>query len=162
MKRTHHLDSCNPWLAGVNLALASTQLLVSSAEVVGWRMNRMLLAGPQPNARDRSEMIRMGSEKVTAGMASFQAMARGWLELNGQLATMAMQQALALAPMMMQPMGTAPAQAYARQVRIVAALLSGSARAQTHAATALPSIASKGLKPIQARARSNVRRLRAR
>ena len=60
------------------LAQQTAGLAMAVPQVVGHRLTRMALAGPQPNARDRAEFHRMGAEKVVA-------FSQGWLTMQTRL-----------------------------------------------------------------------------
>lgn len=57
------------------VALKTWEMLLASSQVIGLRMGRMAQAGAKPNARDRREFTRMGSEKVQAAAQSGWAVA---------------------------------------------------------------------------------------
>ena len=60
-----------------SLLRKSTELAFAAPFVVAHRLNRMALAGTSPNARDRKEFTRMGTEKMLAFNRSWYAM---WME----------------------------------------------------------------------------------
>lgn len=64
------------------LATRTFELAFAVPQVMGFRLWRMALAGPQPSARDRAEFHRMGVEKLEAFAESWQAM--GWKMLGVQ------------------------------------------------------------------------------
>ena len=75
MKPVSPLALVNPALLWMQLATQTAEMLVASAQVISVRTARMAAAGPTPNARDRREFSRMGTEKVAAAGKS--AMAAG-------------------------------------------------------------------------------------
>ena len=56
----------NPFALWMDLALKTAEMLFASSLVIGTRVNRMHLAGPNPSARDRKEFTLMGTEKLKA------------------------------------------------------------------------------------------------
>jgi hypothetical protein len=56
----------NPFALWMDLALKTAETLFASGLVIGTRVNRMQLAGPNPSARDRKEFTLMGTEKLKA------------------------------------------------------------------------------------------------
>lgn len=85
----------NPFLLWADVALKTTEMLFSSAQVIGTRVNRMALAGANPSARDRREFALMGTEKVKAATESGLAVAARLQAANWQLCARAWQQWLA-------------------------------------------------------------------
>lgn len=74
MARRTSLSSSTSQRALRSLTTQSAQLAVAVPQVVAHRLTRMALAGAHPNSRDRREFARMGTEKLTAFQASWQAM----------------------------------------------------------------------------------------
>lgn len=72
-----------------DLALRSMEMFTASGQVIAARTGRMARAGTSPNARDRREFTRMGTEKVQAASQSAWAMAmsmqqawfQAWLQM---------------------------------------------------------------------------------
>ncbi|MBC5768563.1 hypothetical protein [Ramlibacter albus] len=60
------------------LAKKSSELALAAPAVVTLRLLRMAEHGNQPDARDRAEMMRMGSEKVAAFSQAWMAMWMQW------------------------------------------------------------------------------------
>ena len=75
----------NPFMLWADVAVKTTEMLVSSGQVIGTRVGRMARAGANPSARDRREMALMGSEKVKAATASGLAVAARLQAANWQL-----------------------------------------------------------------------------
>ena len=59
----------------ISLATKSAQLALAAPQVMAHRMSRMALAGTNYSDHDLQELARMGSEKQTAFLASWNAMA---------------------------------------------------------------------------------------
>ena len=161
MNRNRHASLlANPLQAWTGLAFSSAQMMATSAEVVGMRVQRMLLAGVRPGTSDRAEMGLMGREKVQAAAESVQAMAQGVFALNQQLFALATRQLFAGLPMMFSlATSFAPSRFAAGQARVVRAAMANSNAATARISTAVPRIAGQALKPIHARAAANRRRL---
>jgi hypothetical protein len=49
-----------------SLAIKSVELAMAAPRVVAHRVTRLALAGPNPSARDRTELVKMVAEKQTA------------------------------------------------------------------------------------------------
>ena len=67
------------------LAFQSAELALAAPQVITHRMNRLLMAGSNPSARDQHEFYTMGAEKVWAFYESWQAMAYEISRTNMQL-----------------------------------------------------------------------------
>lgn len=142
------------------MALLTQEMLWSSAWVIQHRTQRIAAAGPLPNARDRREFERMGSEKVAAAAASAAAMARQWGQSETALAQRAARQWWTWSTAWWAALYSAsPAQTWARLPRLAAAG-SRSARSSLDLAHAAGRLAHSGVRPIHAAVTANVRRLR--
>ncbi|HEV7685155.1 MAG TPA: hypothetical protein VGQ80_01220, partial [Acidimicrobiia bacterium] len=64
------------------------QLAAVAPMVIGYRLAGMALAGPEPSARDRREVNRMGQEKVEAWYEAAQAAGMRLLQANMAMATL--------------------------------------------------------------------------
>ena len=150
----------NPFQAWTDFVLLSTQMLLTSAQVIGHRTSRMMLAGAAPDLSDQREFKLMSEEKTAAAVESVQAMAQGVYTLSQQLAVMTGKQMLAGMPLMMS-LATAmtPQQSASRQSTLARAGLANAAQAQSRIAASIPRIAAKGLKPIHSKATANRKRL---
>jgi hypothetical protein len=150
----------NPLLAWSDLVWTSTQMMVTSAQVIGQRTSRMLLAGPAPGLHDQREFTLMSEEKVAAAVESTQAMAQGMFKLGQQLAVMAGRQMLAGMPLMMSlATSVTPRQSAARQTNLARAGLTNAAEANSRIAESIPRIARKGIRPLHSKATANRKRL---
>lgn len=80
----------NPFAAWWQLGLKTFEMLLASGQVIGMRVGRMALAGPNPSTRDRKEFTRMGAEKLDAAARSGMGMAvhmqKTWWDMWAQLA----------------------------------------------------------------------------
>jgi len=149
-----------PILAWTDFALISAQMLVTSAQVIGHRTSRIVIAGATPDPQDQREFTMMSEEKTAAALKSAQAMAQGMFRLGQQLAVMTGRQMLASVPMMMSLAASAtPQQSLARQANLARAGMATAAEANQRIAVSIPRIASKGLKPIHTKATANRKRL---
>src|SRR5262249_62098179 len=68
------------------------ELSLAAPQVVAMRTARMLAVGANPNARDRREFQRMGTEKVLAFWESMQAMGLEVAKAQQQYALFALRQ----------------------------------------------------------------------
>ena len=149
-----------PILAWTDLTLLSAQMLVTSAQVIGHRTSRIMLAGATPDPQDAREFTMMSEEKTAAALKSAQAMAQGMFGLTQQLAVMTGKQIMASVPLMMSLAASAtPQQSIARQANLARAGLANATQANHRIATSIPRIASKGIKPINTKATANRKRL---
>jgi hypothetical protein len=148
-----------PLTSWSHLALKTGEMLVASAQVIGHRTGRMVLAGPLPSERDRKEFTLMGQEKVEAAMQSAFDMSRQWMALGGGLGLRmwsdwlaATNAALALAA------SRTAAESVQRQLEL-AHTVTRSAASIAQLGHAGARIADRGLKPIHAAATANAKRL---
>ena len=124
--------------ASSRLAQQTAGLAMAAPQVVGHRLTRMAMAGPQPSARDRAEFHRMGAEKVVA-------FSQGWLALNTSLWQAQQQLMLQWLQMAWQPQLWWGGAAFTRSARSAAQLGLGAL--------------SAGVAPIHQRAVANAKRL---
>ena len=152
--------SLNPFLIWTDVALKTGEMMLASAQVIGQRTQRMALAGPAPNARDRRELALMGEEKIAATAESAQAMAMSMMKLNQEVGALAFRQMLTGATAMMSLASSrTTGQSVARQTRLVRDALANSAAATSQLSTSTARLVDQGLKPIHARAKGNAKRL---
>jgi hypothetical protein len=149
----------NPVLAWSELAWKMTEMSIASASVIGHRTRRMAKAGPVPSARDRSELARMGSEKIVAGIESAIALGRhgtgAQINHSARILGLMLQSTTALMSLYgSQNRG----QFFARQAKLTRTLmqLTGSAVDLSNSTARL---ATRGLVPIHSRAVANAKRL---
>ncbi|XZG69863.1 hypothetical protein ACTSKR_14585 [Chitinibacteraceae bacterium HSL-7] len=70
------------WTGWWQSALKVFEIFWMAPQVISQRVTRMMVAGLKPGARDRKEMTRMVSEKVSAfSLAGWQGWVTWWLEL---------------------------------------------------------------------------------
>lgn len=119
--------------------LKATQFALAVPQVVSHRVTRLAMAGLSPNARDRREFMRMGTEKVAAFTESWNAMAMEALRIQQRLSMMWWQA-------FWMPWRPGNANPYA----------------QSTLRSAQRRILAKGVAPIRRRAVANARRLAAR
>jgi hypothetical protein len=74
------------------------QLATIAPPVIGYRLAGMAVAGPEPAARDRKELARMGQEKVDAWSEAAQATGMRLMGANMEMATLLLRQAWGGAP----------------------------------------------------------------
>jgi hypothetical protein len=161
--RTLYNLSGHPFLTWSELAFKTGEMMLASAQVIGYRVNRMALAGPIPNARDQREFSLMSGEKIAAAAESAQAMALSMIRLNQQLGVLAFKQFLTGAAAMVSIVSSrAPAQSAAQQARLARNTIANSAQATPQISTSVARLVKEGLKPVHARVRRNAKRLRKR
>lgn len=82
MQRITPMAFFNPWMAWLQFAMKSGEMMFASGQVIDTRLRRIASAGHNPGPRDRAEFMRMGTEKLQAGgesmMAVTQLMMRMW------------------------------------------------------------------------------------
>jgi hypothetical protein len=120
----------------VPLIVKTAELGFAAPQVVAHRVARMLIGGFHPTARDRREYRRMGAEKVTAFMESWNGMALEALRVNAEMTAIFM-----------------------RSVWVSPLAYKRGAAMQMHSATL--GVLDKGLDPVHRRAVANARRLAA-
>lgn len=149
----------NPFMLWAQLAVKTSEMLVSSGQVIGTRVHQMARAGANPSPSDRREMLLMGSEKVKAAAASGLAVATHVQSANWQLAAQAWKQWLASAT----AMGALASsrnfgEALSRQHSLLETL-GRAGRTQGRISTDMARLAGAALGPIHAASTANARRL---
>ncbi len=138
-----------PWF---DLALKTGEMLLASAQVIGYRTERLARAGAKPSARDRREFALMVQEKYAAAAQSAIAMAPSLWKLQALGANlMARQMQTALHTMLGSRGGSA--------LPAAAAAIGRAAADSGKLGPGLIRCARKGLKPVHARAVANRKRL---
>ena len=148
----------NPAFAWLTLSMQTAEMMVAAAEVITHRTTRMALAGTSPSARDRTEFLRMGTEKVEAaiesgaaalrhdGMAHVARAQQLWQQLATDVMTSTCNAGQGATPMTM---------ALPWWRAMVAA-----STAQAHAAASVVELTTAAVAPYHRRARANATRLR--
>lgn len=151
-----HWNSVQAWS---DLAWKMAEMSVASASVIGHRTNQIAKAGPVPDARDRGEFARMGSEKIEASIESVAALGhRGTTtHINDSARTFGLM-LQSTAALMSLYSSQSSSQFFARQARLTRTLtqLTGSAIDLSNSTARL---ATLGLAPIHSRAVANAKRL---
>lgn len=149
----------NPFMLCAQLAVKTSEMLMSSGQVIGTRVHRMARAGANPSASDRREMLLMGSEKVKAAAESGLAVATRLQAANWELPARAWQQWLAGATAM-GALATSGSfgEALARQRRLLETL-GRAGHTQGRVSTDMARLAGAALGPIHAASTANARRL---
>ena len=148
-----------PLVLWSDLATKALEMMLASAQVIGYRTGRMAQAGPAPNARDRREFALMRQEKIEAGAHSAQAMAARMMTMSQPWGALAFRHLLQnSAALMSLASSRTPSQFMARQAALARAL-GQSASSVAHVSGSAAKLAHRGLKPIHARATANAKRL---
>lgn len=149
----------DPFMLWAQLTMKTSEMLLSSGQVIATRVHRMARAGANPSARDRREMLLMGSEKVKAATESALAVATRLQATHWQLAARAWQQWFASAAAMGALVGSRNVgEALARQHRLVETL-GRAGRTHSRVSTHMARLAGAALEPIHAASTANARRL---
>lgn len=147
--------SPDPWLRN---AAAAWEIAFAAPQVIAHRCARMATAGHNPNARDRAEFSRMGTEKVTAFSQSLAGMSAAMLRMNQDMALSAMQQwgaAWSEATRLMVP--GMPAKTMRGRKSTLLDPMTSALQMSASAAR----VVEKGLTPVRKRASANAKRLAA-
>jgi hypothetical protein len=149
----------NPFLLWADVAVKTTEMLLSSGQVIGTRVGRMARAGANPSARDRREFALMSSEKVKAATQSGLAVAARLQAANWQLYARAWQQWLAsMTAFSSLASSRSMGDVLSRQYALFNAL-GRSGRTHGRISTDVARLASAALKPVHAASTANARRL---
>jgi hypothetical protein len=149
----------NPVLLWSDVALKTAEMLMSSGQVIGTRLDRIARAGPNPSARDRREFALMGSEKISAASKSAMAVASRLQSANYELMMRAWRQWFAsLGAMNSLAASRSFGQALSRQKRLSDAL-ARSGRTQARISSDTARLASAALKPVHSASTANAKRL---
>jgi hypothetical protein len=155
-----HPSLFNPAVLWADLALKATEMMVSSAEVIGNRVDQIARAGANPSPRDMREIVLMGSEKVKAATESGLAVATRMQSQNLQIFTRAWQQWLtSLGAMAALATSRTFGEALARQHSLFNAL-SRSTRTHAQISGDTARLAHAAMKPVHAASTANAKRLR--
>lgn len=159
-RRTLYSSSFDPLLIWSRLAFNIGETMLASAQVIGQRTNRMVMAGSAPTATDQRELALMGQEKIAAVVESTQAMALGLTSLHQQIGALVFKQILTgTTAMMSLAMSRTTGESIARQARFVRDTLSDSAAATSQISASTARVVNKGLRPIRSRVKGNAARL---
>jgi hypothetical protein len=136
------------------------ELMLASAQVIGYRTGQMLSPAASSGSRNTREFALMGQEKVSAALESGRAVALDSVALGQQLGTIAVRQMLANMTAFMSLAGSrSVGDAMNLQGKIVGKAVRDSANGASRLSRSGGMIAKKSLKPIHSRATANARRL---
>lgn len=143
------------------------EMAVSSMQVIGRRMGRLLFsgtafAGPGDVLSDsnRRELSLMGREKSEAVLESAQALGASMLMLNQQFSTLALKQIFSVSMAMMSIASSrTAAQSADRQAKLVHDAMSDSVVAVSELSGSTARLARRVIRPATKRVKANVRRL---
>jgi hypothetical protein len=159
-RRRYQKSPSNPFLIWSGLAFKTTEMMMASAQVISHRTNRIAMAGPSPNERDRREFVLMGQEKIEAATESALAIAARMVYLNQQMGTLAFKQLLMGTSWMFSLAGSRTVTQFSRrQAEFFRGTVSSPAAAMSQFADSFAKVAHRGLKPIHSRATANAKRL---
>jgi hypothetical protein len=162
VKRDTRNAAGNPLLAWSNLAWKFGEMSMASAQVIAHRTTRMAAAGSRPSARDKKEFTRMGQEKFDAAAESAQAVGAQLLALNLQFGARVFRHMVTGGAAMLSLAASRDAgQFVARQAKL-AQVVGQSAATAAEMSHSTVRLATRGMKPIHARATANARRLNKR
>lgn len=135
-------------------------MATAAGQVIAHRTQRMAIAGPNPNARDRREFALMGQEKIDAAAHSAYAVGSALWRMNCRSATQAWLAMLsASTDLISLSASRTPSQMAARQARLARTLRSSLPTvADLSGLTA--TLGRAALKPVHSRATRNAARLR--
>ncbi|MET0542141.1 MAG: polyhydroxyalkanoate granule-associated phasin [Variovorax sp.] len=149
----------NPLMIWTDVAIKTSEMLVSSSSVIQMRTRRMAEHGMQPTAADMREIHLMSEEKLAAVTESSAAIANQLHTTGYTLVNRAVQQWFSSGTAWMSlATSFTPAQALSRGQAFVDASTRAAATA-TQLSSAGARVAQRALKPIHAKATSNARRL---
>jgi len=136
------------------------ELMLASAQVIGYRSELMRSVGDPVDPHNVRELALMGQEKMAAGAESTQAMALDSMMLGQKLGLMAFGQMMTnMASLMSLSASRSANQTMARQSAYAHKTLRNSASATALISRSTARIAQKGMKPIHSRATANASRL---
>ena len=151
--------SFNPFLLWADVAVKTSEMLVSSRQVIGTRVGGMAQAGANPSAGDRREFALMSSEKVKAATQSGLAVAERLQAANWQLYARAWQQWLgSFGALSSLASSRSVGDALSRQYALFNAL-GRSGHTHGRISSDAARLASAALKPVHAASTANARRL---
>ncbi len=151
------VDACRIWS---DLGWRYSEMMLSSAQVIAHRSDRMRTAGANPNALDRAEFFLMKQEKVDAAVESSRMMGMETMLASQRFAAFAFGQFFKGLPayMALALPGTYK-QVSGRQLAVVRNALESTALSANKVSVASGRIAQRGLTPVRKRATDNARRL---
>ncbi|MGZ5785457.1 MAG: polyhydroxyalkanoate granule-associated phasin [Ramlibacter sp.] len=155
-----HPSLFNPAMLWADLAMKAAEMMVSSTEVIGNRVDQIARAGANPSPRDMREIALMSSEKVKAATESSLAVATRMQSQNMQIFARAWQQWLtSLGAMAALTTSRTFGEALARQNSLFNAL-SRSGRTHAQISSDAAQLAHAAIKPVHAASTANAKRLR--
>lgn len=151
----------NPFLAWMEIAAKTNEMLLASSEVIRHRVGRMAVADMPPSQRDQREFTRMGQEKIEAAAESAMAMAVQMTKMSQQVNAIAFRNVLAAAAVPLNNQANRNLlQATRRQADMARKAISASAEITVQVSESAARITHHGLTPIHSRATKNAKRLR--
>jgi len=150
----------NPYASWGRLAWKAGEMAIASAQVIGYRTQRLATDGPVMGAANRREILLMGQEKGEAAVAAAQAAGMRVLMLNQQFAALALQQAMSVSIGLLSIAASrTPAQTVQRQSKLLRNAMRDSVVVASKVSGASAKVARGALVPVHARVRRNRKRL---
>ncbi|HJV85577.1 MAG TPA: polyhydroxyalkanoate granule-associated phasin [Noviherbaspirillum sp.] len=158
-QRTHRATP-NPFIVWTQLAVKTSEMMITSAQVIHHRAGRIVTAGALPSERDRREFTLMGQEKLEAVVESAQAVATRTIIIYTQIGTLGFRQLLNSTTGLMNFIASPAALLSASgQADLLRGAIDGSSAMASQLSSALARLAHHGLKPIHTRVTGNAKRL---
>jgi hypothetical protein len=158
-RKSTALAFVNPWLAWVPIAVSTSELMLTSAQVIGhrlWQFSDQDLSSTERNRREADLMVR---EKMEAAAESGQAM---WLQVMGMNHALwfeAVRRGFALSTAWTALASSSSMADSARRQKRLLRAANRSAETTAALSRASAKVMQSGLQPIHSRASANARRL---
>ena len=149
-----------PFHIWTNYAWKVGELTLASSQVISRRSRLLLPSSGAATAADQRELTRMSQEKYAAAAESAQAMAVGYMNLAPQMAMLAFRQMVAGLMPLTTLMTSSSFPSLSNQSKTAYESFARSTTAANQVSRSIEKVASRGLKPIHARARANAKRLK--
>ncbi len=154
-------SSCSdPLEVWTDLAVKAYEMMTASAEVIGYRVVRLAVAGPIPDASDQHEFALMGREKIEAAAESARAMAEYVMTLNRRLGSQAFSQMLTGSTAIVSlAASSSVSQSIERQGELVRTMTQSVITASQQLPGSAGQLAQRAVSPIYSRTKANAERL---
>jgi hypothetical protein len=149
----------NPLMLWADVAVKTSEMLLSAGSVIRIRTERMARAGLAPSESDLAEFQLMGQEKLAAASEAGAAMANQWHTTLFGLPNRAVRHLLGGGVALFSLATSVTADQAVTHAEALGNATTRSAAAVSQLTSASARIVQRGLKPIHAKATSNARRL---